>query len=92
MYKTILNSTPWLILAGSGGIADILVTLINQACWDTEIVQELLIETFPNGQSAAMASWIKLVRATFMYLPIYKISVTFHQSTFQHCGFSSNRF
>lgn len=66
MYKTIQNSTPWLILAGSGGVADILVTLINQANWDTDIVQELLIDTFPNGQSAAIASWIKLVRAKCM--------------------------
>lgn len=63
MYKTIQNSTPWLILAGSGGVADILVTLINQACWDADIVQELLIDTFPNGQSGAVTSWIKLVRA-----------------------------
>ncbi|KAK2819781.1 hypothetical protein Q7C36_021427 [Tachysurus vachellii] len=62
MYKTIQNSTPWLILAGSGGIADILVTLINQAGWDTGIVQELLTDTFPNCQSAAMASWIKLIK------------------------------
>lgn len=63
MYKTIQNSTPWLILAGSGGVADILVTLINQVNWDTDFVQELLIETFPNGQSASIASWTKLVSA-----------------------------
>ncbi|KAJ8249082.1 hypothetical protein GJAV_G00230990 [Gymnothorax javanicus] len=46
MYKEILNSTPWLILAGSGGVADILVDLMNRGCWDTGTVQELLLDTF----------------------------------------------
>uniref|UniRef100_A0AAY4EPM1 Transient receptor potential cation channel subfamily M member 5 n=1 Tax=Denticeps clupeoides TaxID=299321 RepID=A0AAY4EPM1_9TELE len=48
IFKGILNATPWLILAGSGGVADILVTLINRGSWDADIVQELLLDTFSN--------------------------------------------
>lgn len=64
MYKGIANSTPWLILAGSGGVADILVTLMNRGCWDTDSVHELLLDTFPNAHhSADISNWVKLVRA-----------------------------
>uniref|UniRef100_A0A8C6W0E6 Transient receptor potential cation channel, subfamily M, member 5 n=1 Tax=Nothobranchius furzeri TaxID=105023 RepID=A0A8C6W0E6_NOTFU len=48
MYKGIGNFTPWLILAGSGGVADILVTLMERGCWDADSVHELLLDTFPN--------------------------------------------
>lgn len=64
MYKGIGNSTPWLILAGSGGVADILVTLMNRGCWDTDSVHELLLDTFPNAHhSTDISNWVKLVRA-----------------------------
>ena len=63
MYKGIGNSTPWLILAGSGGVADILVTLMNRASWDTDSVHELLLDTFPNAHhSTDISNWVKLVR------------------------------
>ncbi|XP_041918120.1 transient receptor potential cation channel subfamily M member 5 isoform X2 [Alosa sapidissima] len=63
MFKGILNATPWLILAGSGGVADILVTLINRGCWEADMVQELLQDTFPNGHhSADITSWVKLIQ------------------------------
>lgn len=62
--KGIGNSTPWLILAGSGGVADILVTLMNRGCWDVDSVQELLLDTFPNAHhSTDISNWVKLVRA-----------------------------
>lgn len=64
MCKGIGNSTPWLILAGSGGVADILVTLMERGCWDTDSVQELLLDTFPNAHhSTDISNWVKLVRA-----------------------------
>ncbi|KAJ8417010.1 hypothetical protein AAFF_G00282370 [Aldrovandia affinis] len=65
MYKEILNSTPWLILAGSGGVADILVDLMmmNKGCWDTGTVQELLRNTFPGAHhSSNIAKWSKLIQ------------------------------
>lgn len=63
MYKGIGNSTPWLILAGSGGVADILVMLMNRGCWDTDSVHELLLDTFPNAHhSTDISNWVKLVR------------------------------
>uniref|UniRef100_A0A3B4UQY4 Transient receptor potential cation channel, subfamily M, member 5 n=1 Tax=Seriola dumerili TaxID=41447 RepID=A0A3B4UQY4_SERDU len=63
MYKGIGNSTPWLILAGSGGVADILVTLMNKGCWDTDSVQELLLDTFPNAHhSTDVSNWVKLIQ------------------------------
>lgn len=63
MYKGVANSTPWLILAGSGGVADILVTLMNRGCWDTDSVHELLLDTFPNAHhSTDRSNWVKLVR------------------------------
>ncbi|XP_068165086.1 transient receptor potential cation channel subfamily M member 5 isoform X2 [Antennarius striatus] len=63
MFKGIGNSTPWLILAGSGGVADILVTLMNRGCWDTEGVHELLLDTFPNAHhSADVRSWVRLIQ------------------------------
>ncbi len=52
MYKNIQNSIPWLILAGSGGVADILVTLIDRGCWDADMVQELLITPLPMAYTA----------------------------------------
>lgn len=64
MCKGIGNSTPWLILAGSGGVADILVTLMNRGSWDTDSVHELLLDTFPNAHhSTDISNWVKLVRA-----------------------------
>lgn len=64
MYKGIGNSTPWLILAGSGGVADILVMLMNRGSWDTDSVHELLLDTFPNAHhSTDMSNWVRLVRA-----------------------------
>ncbi|XP_030650049.1 transient receptor potential cation channel subfamily M member 5 [Chanos chanos] len=63
MFKNIQNSTPWLILAGSGGVADILVTLINRGCWSAEMVQELLLDTFPSGlHSTDITTWVKLIQ------------------------------
>uniref|UniRef100_A0A669EG82 Transient receptor potential cation channel, subfamily M, member 5 n=1 Tax=Oreochromis niloticus TaxID=8128 RepID=A0A669EG82_ORENI len=63
MYKGIANSTPWLILAGSGGVADILVTLMNRGCWDTDSVHELLLDTFPNAHhSTDISNWVKLIQ------------------------------
>uniref|UniRef100_A0A8B9H468 Transient receptor potential cation channel, subfamily M, member 5 n=1 Tax=Astyanax mexicanus TaxID=7994 RepID=A0A8B9H468_ASTMX len=62
MYKTIQNATPWLLLAGSGGVADILVTLIYRGCWDTEMVQELLLETFTGLHSTDITSWVKVIQ------------------------------
>ncbi|XP_056872165.1 transient receptor potential cation channel subfamily M member 5 isoform X2 [Takifugu flavidus] len=63
MYKGIGNSTPWLILAGSGGVADILVTLMNRGCWDVDSVQELLLDTFPNAHhSTDISNWVKLIQ------------------------------
>jgi len=64
MHKGIGNSTPWLILAGSGGVADMLVTLMNKGCWDAEAVHELLLDTFPNEHHGTdVSNWVKLVRA-----------------------------
>ncbi|XP_049574791.1 transient receptor potential cation channel subfamily M member 5 [Syngnathus scovelli] len=61
--KGIGNSTPWLILAGSGGVADILVTLMNRGCWDTDSVHELLSDTFPNAyHSTDIRNWVKLIQ------------------------------
>ncbi|KAG8001204.1 Transient receptor potential cation channel subfamily M member 5 [Nibea albiflora] len=63
MYKGIGNSTPWLILAGSGGVADILVTLMDRGCWDTDSVHELLLDTFPNAHhSTDISNWVKLIQ------------------------------
>ncbi|XP_076853992.1 transient receptor potential cation channel subfamily M member 5 isoform X2 [Brachyhypopomus gauderio] len=62
MFKTIQNATPWLILAGSGGVADILVTLINRGCWDSEMVQELLVDTFPSSHCTDITFWIKVIQ------------------------------
>lgn len=62
MYKTIQNSTPWLVLAGSGGVADILVTLMDRGCWDADVVQELLLNTFLTGlHNIEIPFWVKLV-------------------------------
>lgn len=66
MYKNIQNSIPWLILAGSGGVADILVTLMDRGCWDADMVQDLLINTFTSDlHSTEIASWVKLVMSSF---------------------------
>ncbi|XP_026233556.1 transient receptor potential cation channel subfamily M member 5 [Anabas testudineus] len=63
MCKGIGNSTPWLILAGSGGVADILVTLMNRGSWDTDSVHELLLDTFPNAHhSTDISNWVKLIQ------------------------------
>ncbi|XP_055084911.1 transient receptor potential cation channel subfamily M member 5 isoform X2 [Periophthalmus magnuspinnatus] len=63
MCKGIANSTPWLILAGSGGVADILVSLMNRGSWDTDNVHELLLDTFPQAHhSADVSNWVKLIR------------------------------
>ncbi|XP_014828169.1 PREDICTED: transient receptor potential cation channel subfamily M member 5 [Poecilia mexicana] len=63
MCKGIGNSTPWLILAGSGGVADILVTLMNRGCWDADSVHELLLDTFPNAHhSTDISNWVKLIQ------------------------------
>ncbi|XP_072527477.1 transient receptor potential cation channel subfamily M member 5 [Salminus brasiliensis] len=62
MYKTIQNATPWLILAGSGGVADILVTLIYRGCWDAEMVQELLLDTFSGHHSTDITTWVKMIQ------------------------------
>ncbi|XP_039980646.1 transient receptor potential cation channel subfamily M member 5 isoform X2 [Xiphias gladius] len=63
MYNGIGNSTPWLILAGSGGVADILVTFMNRGCWDTDSVHELLLDTFPNAHhSTDISNWVKLIQ------------------------------
>uniref|UniRef100_A0A3Q3QVF4 Transient receptor potential cation channel, subfamily M, member 5 n=1 Tax=Monopterus albus TaxID=43700 RepID=A0A3Q3QVF4_MONAL len=63
MYKGIGNLTPWLILAGSGGVADILVTLVNRGSWDTNTVHELLLDTFPNAHhSTDISNWVKLIQ------------------------------
>ncbi|KAM6980492.1 transient receptor potential cation channel subfamily M member 5 [Aplochiton taeniatus] len=63
MYKGIGNATPWLILAGSGGVADILVTLMNRGCWETDSVQEMLLDTFPNvHHSTDISNWAKVIQ------------------------------
>ncbi|TRY93569.1 hypothetical protein DNTS_016416 [Danionella cerebrum] len=63
MYKNIQNSIPWLILAGSGGVADILVTLMDRGCWDDDMVHELLNTTFTDGlHSTEINSWVKLIQ------------------------------
>ncbi|XP_076012232.1 transient receptor potential cation channel subfamily M member 5 [Genypterus blacodes] len=63
MCKGIGNSTPWLILAGSGGVADILVTLMNRGSWDTDSVHELLLDTFPSAHhSTDISNWVKLIQ------------------------------
>ncbi|XP_053721889.1 transient receptor potential cation channel subfamily M member 5 [Synchiropus splendidus] len=63
MFKGIGNSTPWLILAGSGGVADILVTLLNRGCWDADSVQEQLLDTFPSAHhSTDISNWVKLIQ------------------------------
>ncbi|KAG5839080.1 hypothetical protein ANANG_G00201140 [Anguilla anguilla] len=63
MHKEILNSTPWLILAGSGGVADILVDLMNRGCWDTSTVQELLLDTFHGRfHGSDITKWAKLIQ------------------------------
>lgn len=64
MCKGIGDSTPWLILARSGGVADILVTLMNRGSWDADGVHELLLDTFPSAHhSTDISNWVKLVRA-----------------------------
>ncbi|XP_029000168.1 transient receptor potential cation channel subfamily M member 5 [Betta splendens] len=63
MWKGIGNSTPWLILARSGGVADILVTLMNRGSWDADSVHELLLDTFPNAHhSTDISNWVKLIQ------------------------------
>uniref|UniRef100_A0A673Y0V9 Transient receptor potential cation channel, subfamily M, member 5 n=1 Tax=Salmo trutta TaxID=8032 RepID=A0A673Y0V9_SALTR len=63
MYRGIGNAMPWLILAGSGGVADILVTLMNRGCWDMDSVQELLLDTFPSvHHSTDITNWTKLIQ------------------------------
>ncbi|KAI4878097.1 hypothetical protein NFI96_027891 [Prochilodus magdalenae] len=62
MYKTIQNATPWLILAGSGGVADILVTLIYRGCREAELIQELLLNTFSGLHSTDISSWVKVIQ------------------------------
>ncbi|KAM9422687.1 transient receptor potential cation channel subfamily M member 5 [Salvelinus alpinus] len=63
MYRGIGKAMPWLILAGSGGVADILVTLMNRGCWDMDSVQELLLDTFPSvHHSTDITNWTKLIQ------------------------------
>ncbi|XP_059927189.1 transient receptor potential cation channel subfamily M member 5 [Gadus macrocephalus] len=63
MITGIGNSSPWLILAGSGGVADILVTLLSKGSWDADSVQELLADTFPGAHHASdLRNWIKLIQ------------------------------
>uniref|UniRef100_A0A673XMN1 Transient receptor potential cation channel, subfamily M, member 5 n=1 Tax=Salmo trutta TaxID=8032 RepID=A0A673XMN1_SALTR len=63
MYRGIGNAMSWLILAGSGGVADILVTLMNRGCWDMDSVQELLLDTFPSvHHSTDITNWTKLIQ------------------------------
>lgn len=72
MYKNIQNSIPWLILAGSGGVADILVTLMDRGCWDADMVQELLINIFPNDlHSTEITSWVKLVMDNWLLVSFF---------------------
>lgn len=79
MYKNIQNSIPWLILAGSGGVADILVTLMDRGCWDADIVQELLINTFPDGlHSTEITSWTKLVIGNLCFTTVVYIFFTLY--------------
>ncbi|XP_066557168.1 transient receptor potential cation channel subfamily M member 5 isoform X2 [Amia ocellicauda] len=61
IYRGMINSTPWLILAGSGGIADILVSLMNGPC-DPDSVQEQLIENFHTEfEWANISKWTELI-------------------------------
>ncbi|XP_055064765.2 transient receptor potential cation channel subfamily M member 5 [Misgurnus anguillicaudatus] len=63
MYRNIQNSIPWLILAGSGGVADILVILMDRGCWDTEMVHDLLVNTFTNSLlNIEIPFWVKLIQ------------------------------
>ncbi|XP_056463960.1 transient receptor potential cation channel subfamily M member 5 [Gadus chalcogrammus] len=63
MITGIGNSSPWLILAGSGGVADILVTLLSKGSWDADSVQELLSDTFPGAHHASdLRNWIKQIQ------------------------------
>ncbi|MGH0140020.1 UNVERIFIED_CONTAM: hypothetical protein FKN15_036686 [Acipenser sinensis] len=60
IYRGMLNSTPWLILAGSGGIADILVDMMSRPC-DPDYVQEQLQEKFHTE-----FAWTDILKCTKM--------------------------
>ncbi|XP_056268534.1 transient receptor potential cation channel subfamily M member 5 isoform X2 [Pseudoliparis swirei] len=82
MHKGIGNSTPWLILAGSGGVADMLVTLMNKGCWDAEAVHELLLDTFPNEHHGTdVSNWVKLIKKILDHVHLLTVHDPEQEST-----------
>ncbi|XP_051779562.1 transient receptor potential cation channel subfamily M member 5 [Erpetoichthys calabaricus] len=62
IYRVMENSTPCLIFAGSGGIADVLASIKNLPC-DTDTVQELLMEKFHSKFSRVdILRWTELIK------------------------------
>jgi transient receptor potential cation channel subfamily M protein 5 len=60
------HATPWLILAGSGGIADVLAALVNQPhLLVPQVVEQQFREKFPGEHFSweAIGHWTKLVGA-----------------------------
>lgn len=63
VHQGIENSVPWLILAGSGGIADIIASLMHGPVVP-ETVEEQLNEKFPRETFTKenILIWTKLVK------------------------------
>ncbi|XP_072374998.1 transient receptor potential cation channel subfamily M member 5 [Scyliorhinus torazame] len=64
VHRGMENSVPWLILAGSGGIADVIASLMHEALVP-ETVQEQLEEKFPKETFSRedILKWTKLIQS-----------------------------
>uniref|UniRef100_A0A4W3HRU2 Transient receptor potential cation channel, subfamily M, member 5 n=1 Tax=Callorhinchus milii TaxID=7868 RepID=A0A4W3HRU2_CALMI len=63
IYQGMADSIPWLVLAGSGGLADVIASLVSQPLVP-EIVQEEMQETFPSETFAwdDILKWTELIQ------------------------------
>lgn len=64
MSRAVQQAAPWLILAGSGGIADVLAALVNQPhLLVPQVAEKQLREKFPGEHFSweAILHWTKLV-------------------------------
>ncbi|XP_062919303.1 transient receptor potential cation channel subfamily M member 5 [Mobula hypostoma] len=63
LHQGVENSVPWLILAGSGGIADVIASLMHGSV-APEIVEEQLQEKFPREifTKEKILEWTKLIQ------------------------------
>uniref|UniRef100_A0A8C0XPF2 Transient receptor potential cation channel subfamily M member 5 n=1 Tax=Castor canadensis TaxID=51338 RepID=A0A8C0XPF2_CASCN len=68
--RAVEHATPWLILAGSGGIADVLAALVNQPhLLVPQVVEQQFREKFPGEHFSweAIGHWTKLLQDITLY-------------------------